>query len=507
MNFIDYTIDKYREDLDTFGLRKVWEEIIEFRKKYTVIPSLLHTDNLGSLYEHGLAYIDKNNKKEQGVYYTPSDVAKVLSDYLVKLNGENVCDVCCGVGNLILAYLRKIGAEKSEELLKNGYLYLYDKDELAIDICKCRIGLYCGFEYIDRINVVVGDFLDKSIHLPENSKVISNPPYYKITDMSENWEISDIMKDNKEFYSAFIEKIMKESKSSVLITPFSFIGGDKFYSLREFMNDYNGFILSFDNIPGNIFKGRKEGVFNSNLANSVRAAILVVENKENVKGFRVSPLIRFSAEERDRLLKSSILYDLVGSEYQIISKTNKKYYKCFGDLIELYKDWVDYSDGLFADILSKKETEYCLDMPKTCRYFVSATKKNLDRSGKTQLYFKDLESFEFAYCLLNSSFAYWYWRLYDGGITYPDKLLKSIPIFYNKLSSNYKKEVHILATEIMANEEKYLVYKKNANEMQENVKFPVEYRNRLNELFLRVLNSSCKTQVFNKIHSNAIFGH
>ena len=152
MNFIDYTIDKYREDLDTFGLKKVWEEIIKFRKEYNIIPSLLHTDNLGSLYEHGLAYLDKENKKEQGVYYTPSDVARVLSDYLVELNGDNICDVCCGVGNLILSYLRVIGVEKSIELLKSGSLYLYDKDELAINICKCRIGLYCGFDYIDNIN-------------------------------------------------------------------------------------------------------------------------------------------------------------------------------------------------------------------------------------------------------------------------------------------------------------------------------------------------------------------
>ena len=37
--------------------------------------------------------------------------------------------------------------------------------------------------------------------------------------------------------------------SSVLITPFSFIGGNKFYSLRKELNKHNGFIIAFDNVP------------------------------------------------------------------------------------------------------------------------------------------------------------------------------------------------------------------------------------------------------------------
>lgn len=506
MNFNGYTIEKYREDLDNFGIKTVWQNIISFCQNNKVSLPLLHTDNLGSLYEHGLAYLDKENKKEQGVYYTPSDVANVLSNYLVDLKGENICDVCCGVGNLILSYLRVIGVEKSVELLKNGCLYLYDMDSLAVEICKCRIGLYCGFEYIDKINVVVGDFLDKDIHLPMNSRVISNPPYYKITNVSDKWKISDVIKNSKELYSAFMEKIMKESSSSVLITPFSFIGGDKFYSLRLVMNNYNGFILSFDNVPGNIFKGKKEGIFNSNVTNSVRAAITVVENKDDIKGFKISPLIRFSTDERKKLLKNEMLNSFINSEYQVVSENNQKYYKCFIDLTDLYKLWVDFSDGSLSDILEKEKTQFSLSMPKTCRYFVTATQKDLSRAGKTQLYFKDLESLEFAYCILNSSFAYWYWRLFDGAITYPDKLLKSIPIFYNKLNSNYKNEIHVLASAMISKEEEFLVYKKNANEMQENVKFPVEYRNKLNQLLFSILGCDLDIKVFDKIHSNSIFG-
>ena len=198
-----------------------------------------------------------------------------------------------------------------------------------------------------------------------------------------------------------MEKILKESSSSVMITPFSFIGIDKFYSLRELMNDYNGFILSFDNMPACIFNGQKQGVFNTNVSNSDRAAITVVENKRGVNGFKVSPLIRFTAGERSDLLKNEVLNGFIADDYQMVSDINGKYYKCFKEVLPLYKSWIDNSSLVFGDLLTKKNTEYSLSMPKTCRYFVSATRKELSRTGKSTLYFSTLEDMEFAYVLLN----------------------------------------------------------------------------------------------------------
>ena len=52
------------------------------------------------------------------------------------------------------------------------------------------------------------------------------------------------------------------------------------------MNQYNGEIYSFDNVPGNIFCGRKHGIFNTNTSNSVRAAITVVR-KDNSNGLNL----------------------------------------------------------------------------------------------------------------------------------------------------------------------------------------------------------------------------
>ena len=88
-----------------------------------------------------------------------------------------------------------------------------------------------------------------------------------------------------EHYFAFIKKIINQSKSSVIISPYSFLSGNKFYSLRKELNKHNGFFISFDNVPANIF-GKKYDIFNSNKSNSVRATISVIENKPKQNGFR-----------------------------------------------------------------------------------------------------------------------------------------------------------------------------------------------------------------------------
>jgi type I restriction-modification system DNA methylase subunit len=53
----------------------------------------------------GLAEENKIEKKNAGKYYTPDDVAIIMAQYLLELPGDNICDLCCGTGNLIFAVL------------------------------------------------------------------------------------------------------------------------------------------------------------------------------------------------------------------------------------------------------------------------------------------------------------------------------------------------------------------------------------------------------------------
>ena len=362
-----------------------------------------------------------------------------------------------------------------------------------------------GKELDSNIHAIHCDFLDKKIVLPKNCKVIANPPYATVKELSPSWEQTNIALVSKELYSMFMEKIVKQSAASVIITSYSFMGGNKFFPLRQLMNNYSGFVVAFDNVPGNIFRGRKHGVFNSNTSNSVRAAITVVKNNSNTKGFRISPLIRFKTEERKDLLKPKLLEQFLSDKHQIVDKKNPAYIKYHKELQNIYDAWMNQSTKRVKDILSDSKTDYTIYMPNTCRYFTTAANKKLDRTGVMTLFLKDKESLEFLYCLINSSFAYWWWRLFDGGITYPIGLLKSMPIFYETLTQEDKVFFSGMFNEMVQIETKYIVTKLNAGETQENIKFPCVYRRRINQRILKILKCTEQSELFDLIHANNVF--
>ena len=506
MNFNDYTIKDYYLDIDKIGLKQVWDNIIEYNLSNKNIPEIISVHNFSELYECGLAYVNKEEKKEMGKYYTPEDVSDLLSSFFKDLQGDKVCDVACGTGRLILSYLDLIGENKAKELLNEGKIYLYDIDELALNICKYSIGIKYGLDSIKKLHTICDDFLNFELHLPKNCKVISNPPYAKFTQYQLRWEVTDVMKYTKELYSCFIEKIVKESNSSVIISPFSFISSEKFYHLRKVLNNYNGFIFSFDNIPACIFNGRKKGIFNSNVSNSTRAAIMVTENKRNKLGYRVSPLIRFRAEDRDRVLNKKYLESLLGSNYQVVFSDNKSYYKCFKELETIRDKWFNSSKLRLEDLISEEKTEYSICIPNSCRYYTVGSSFELDRGGKYTYYVKDKETFDFLYCYMNSSLPYLYWRMYDGGVLYPQNLLLKNPVFINKLSKEDMKILSNLADGMKEVERDCIVTKLNAGKEQENIKFPISYREEINRLFLKVLDCKEDNSVLRIIHKNSMFG-
>lgn len=500
----NYTLENYINDIDTCGLKKTWHTILLNTLSNKLKSDVFSVENYGELYETGLAHVNKINKKEMGKYYTPKDVAITMSNWLKPLKGDIICDVGCGVGNLILSYLDVIGKKNTIQLLDNKCIYLYDMDEVALEICKYSIAIKYGKEYLNKINAKCCDFLSKNIKLPKNSKVISNPPYYKIASVGENWNITKILIDSRELYSVFMEKIIKQSVSSVIITPYSFIGSSKFYSLRKFMNNYNGFVVSFDNVPGCIFNGRKHGVFNSNKGNSVRAAITIVENKEDIKGFKFGPLIRFKTDERNAMLDNNYLYSLVNDRYQQVNAKKRAYYKCYIDLLDLLDKWESLSKKKMSNLIGQ-DGKYDICLPTTCRYFTVGAKRNLLRDGKRIIKVKDKNKYNYIYCMLNSSFAYWYWRLYDGGINCPLTIINNIPVFYDILNDIQKNEINKIAEEMQSMESEFLVYKINAGKKQENIKFPIKYRNAINKIFFDALGFNKDISILNKIHSSSLF--
>lgn len=504
--FRSYDINKYTKDIEHFGIQTTWNNICGYVTDNKA-SEFLNVNNFGELYEVALAIEDKKQKKDNGQYYTPEDVALIMAGWLKNLDGYNVCDVACGTGKLILTYLELIGIDEAHRLLSESRVYLYDLDETALTICKTAILMRYGKQYSKNIHAIHCDFLNKNIHLPSNCKVISNPPYAGVSVIPFNWNRTNIQMDTKELYTSFMEKIILESDNSVIITPYSFIGGNKFYSLRLLMNDYSGFIVSFDNVPGNIFCGRKHGIFNTNTSNSVRAAITVVDNKNQNKGFRLSPLIRFKNEEREKLLNCDVLESTLSTKNQTVDKNNKAFIKCQKELQDVYDVWVSKSETSLKEIISEKSQYYKIFVPNTCRYFTTASSYELKRTGMMRLDFDDQDSFNFVYCLINSSFAYWWWRIFDGGITYHIGLLYKLPIFINLLKDDDKAFFKNMAQSMIKIEKECIVTKLNAGTLQENIKFPSKYRDQINDRLLKILGfDKLNSNNFDVVHKNSFFG-
>ena len=114
----DYNVDKYLEHINKFGLEKTWNKILEYTLNQKT-DGFLNPSNFGSLYELGLAEQDKSDKKKSGQYYTPYDVSRLMAEWLRDLDGVNICDVGCGTGNLIMAYLELLEKEEVIGLLKD----------------------------------------------------------------------------------------------------------------------------------------------------------------------------------------------------------------------------------------------------------------------------------------------------------------------------------------------------------------------------------------------------
>lgn len=502
----NYNLDVYVDDLTKIGLEKTWDYICEYILKYGENECFLNISNFGEMYEIGLAVQDKIQKKKSGQYYTPDDVALVMANWLDKCEGENVCDVACGTGKLILTYLDIIGFDRAKNLIDNGHLYLYDFDHVALKICKTAIIMKYGINKPELIHDIYCDFLDRNVVLPENSKVISNPPYASIENIEDYWNHTNVLLDTKELYSTFMEKIFEQAKSTVIITPFSFVSGSKFYSLRRKMSDIgNGFIVSFDNVPGNIFCGRKHGIFNTNTANSVRASITVLKRDYVLKGFKVSPLIRFKNEEREKLLKCDILENELPEKLQIVNKEEKTFKKISKSLEGVFYDWVSKSKYELKDFINKKEKGFLLDVPNTCRYYTTCSARKLNRTGSITSYIENKEQFEFVYCLINSSFVYWWWRVFDGGITYPTSLFNSIPVPFNLLDSNDMAFFHSMYEEMSKKQDEFVITKMNAGVAQENIKFPEEYRAKINSRILKIIGRNENQSIFDEVHKNKYF--
>lgn len=492
--------------LDTDTLQNVWRNLLATHAKLsypetstnillnhpdynnhtiydTDILNSLTIGDISVLYEYSLAYVNPESRKKSGQYFTPDDVAKFMISQTKYFPEGRWLDPCSGVGNL--SYWLTVAHYNPEQFIIHS-LTLTDLDPTALFIARSIFFLHFyqnepEFYNIMKNKWVCQNFLNNTP--PEYDYAILNPPY---ASTAENKTFQT--HKTRDLYAYFLEKVIKTSKGFISVTPQSYTNGEKFHILRKLLiNKFNNlYIYNFDNIPDSIFKGIKFGSVNTNTANSTRASILVATSKET-RNYKITPLLRWQTNQREQMFN---LVETKLSSQVLGENIFPKNYKHF---TELYKQ--AQTLPTLKMLLSPTPTEYSLTIPTTPRYYITATKRKLNRSSYTTLYFPDEYKQNQAYILLNSSIMFWWWRVNDGGMTISQKTLLSLPVF--KTNKNATALIHKLEQSEQSN----LVTKLNAGKNNENVKHSKSLIEELNNHIIGEYHS----KLLIKLHNNTDF--
>lgn len=140
-------------------------------------PSHLESqDVLGDAYEYLVARFAGAAKKSGGEFYTPSQVARLLSRIVRVKPGDRVCDPCCGSGSLLIRACQQVDAGRDGQ--RNVMPFGQEINGATWALCKMNMFLHG----LDRAKIERGDTI-RSPELVEHDAlmrfnvVVANPPF------------------------------------------------------------------------------------------------------------------------------------------------------------------------------------------------------------------------------------------------------------------------------------------------------------------------------------------
>ncbi|MFL0711327.1 MAG: N-6 DNA methylase [Microcella pacifica] len=411
---------------------------------------------IGVVYEALLALTDRDSRKGQGQYFTPDDVASYMAGQAERFPAGIWLDPCCGVGNL--SWHLANATPDADDFVANR-LTLIDLDATALKTAQALlVASFAAWDDFSALPKLVKrsqrrNYLGAA-PLPRHDFVIVNPPYAS-TARDARFHTADA----RELYAYFLERVVAESQGFIAITPASYLGAAKYAALRSVLEQRKGGeVIVFDNVPDTCFRGYKYGSKNTSKTNFVRAAITT--SAPGDRRWQVTPILRWANRSRAHMWQSA-------REFLVPMRNGPtgEWVKVMPGTEEVW-DALQSSSKRLRDFTSPRPTLFALDVASTPRYYISASKRRLDRGSKHTLYFQTESDMNRAYVLLNSSLPYWWWRCLDGGITLSARHLLSLPVPSSLKASKS------LVERLEQSESENLVTKLNAGRQNENVRRP-----------------------------------
>jgi len=202
------------------------------------------------------------NKKVNGVFYTPDFIIDYINDYVIEKNNNfTICDCSCGSGSFLISACRKIANKSIIHTIENN---IYGADILNDNIENTKIVLSLlalqnnedseniGFN-LKCCNSLIFDWRNEFKNVFDNNGfdgIIGNPPYVKIQNFDKDLKpvliqkYKTLEKGNCNLYYAFFElglSLLNPKGKMGYITPNNYFTSLSGQQLRKLLND-NGYI-------------------------------------------------------------------------------------------------------------------------------------------------------------------------------------------------------------------------------------------------------------------------
>lgn len=117
------------------------------------------------------------HKISAGNDFTPKDVAKLISQLINAKENEEVADLMCGSGGLLMQTVKEITNNKVQ-------IYGQDKDKKILKLCRLNLLLHGIYDAI----IKYGDTIDQNSFEKKFDVIVANPPFSTSNDIKNRME-------------------------------------------------------------------------------------------------------------------------------------------------------------------------------------------------------------------------------------------------------------------------------------------------------------------------------
>ena len=242
-------------------------------------------------------FIGKALKGEQGQFFTPRNVVKMMVDILDPEDEDLIIDPACGSGGFLIEALRHVWRKLDAE----GEKYHWSKSNLQEGKMEVALNKIRGIDkdyFLSKVAkaymAIVGDgksgiFTEDSLERPENwqgktrlkidmgkfTVLLTNPPFgskipvrgedklkqyefgykWKFDKSNNRWEKTDILKEQEEPQVLFIERclsLLKDGGRMAMVLPSGILGNEQEAYLRQYIQE-KGNLFAIVELPFETF--------------------------------------------------------------------------------------------------------------------------------------------------------------------------------------------------------------------------------------------------------------